>query len=310
MEAPDAARLQFEETETEFSTVWDGEPSRFMKKEFRSMVVRRLYLPSVSALTVVIFLLSGRYLAGQTPDARTIIENSVHANEKDFKAAPEYNHKELDRTADGSKLYQTTMIAGTPYQRLLAVNGKPLSNKESAEEAEKQRQEVAKRRAESQNERRERIAKYEKDRTRDHNMMNELVKAFDFTVAGKGRLAGFNVYILNAVPRPGYKPPNMDCQVLPGMQGKLWIDQRTYQWVKVTAQVIHPVSIEGFLAQVEPGTRFELEKKPVANGIWLPSHFSMKSNAKVLFLVNHSSSADETYTAYSHVQNQKAPGGA
>jgi hypothetical protein len=281
-----------------------------MKREVRSLLVRRLYLPSVRALTVVVFLLSVRYLAGQTPDARTIIENSVHANEKDFKAAPEYNNKELDRATDGSKLYQVTMIAGTPYQKLLAVNGKPLSKKESAEETEKERREVAKRRAESQDERRERIAKYEKDRTRDHNMMNELAKAFNFTMAGKGRMAGFNVYILNAVPRPGYKPPNMDCQVLTGMQGKLWIDQKTYQWVKVTAQVIHPVSIEGFLAQVEPRTRFELEKRPVANGIWLPSHFSMRSNAKVLFLMNRSSSADETYSAYTHVKSRDDRGGA
>jgi hypothetical protein len=102
----------------------------------------------------------------------------------------------------------------------------------------------------------------------------------------------------------------MDCQVLAGMQGKLRIDQKTYQWVKVTAQVIQPVSIDGFLAQVEPGTRFELEKRPVANGIWLPRHFSMKSNAKVLFLVNRSSSADQTFSAYSHVQNQSTRGGA
>jgi hypothetical protein len=48
------------------------------------------------------------------------------------------------------------------------------------------------------------------------------------------------------------------------MQGKLWIDKDSFQWVKVEAQVMHPVSIEGFLAKVEPGTHFELEKEPVA----------------------------------------------
>jgi hypothetical protein len=90
----------------------------------------------------------------------------------------------------------------------------------------------------------------------------------------------------------------MDCQVLPGMQGELWVDKKTFQWVKVTAQVMHPVSIEGFLARVEPGTRFELEKAPVDNEIWQPSHFSMKSHAKVLFIIKRSSSADETYFDY------------
>lgn len=82
------------------------------------------------------------------------------------------------------------------------------------------------------------------------------------------------------------------------MQGKLWIDKQTFQWVKIQAQVIHPVLIEGFLAEVEPGTRFELEKRPVQDGIWLPSHFAMKAQAKIFFLFPHRSQDDETYYGY------------
>jgi hypothetical protein len=93
----------------------------------------------------------------------------------------------------------------------------------------------------------------------------------------------------------------MHAQVLPGMQGQLWIDQKTYQWVKVTAEVIHPVSIEGFLAQVEPGTRFELEKSPVDGGTWQITHFAMKSEAKVLFLFSHNSQENSTYFDYQRI---------
>jgi hypothetical protein len=82
------------------------------------------------------------------------------------------------------------------------------------------------------------------------------------------------------------------------MEGKLWIDKKTYQWVKVEATVIHPVSIAGFLAQVEPGTRFELEKMPVTDSLWLPKHFAMKSQARVLFFFTRKSQADETYYGY------------
>ncbi len=246
------------------------------------------------------------HIRAQTPDVQTIIEKSVQANQKDFQAAPEYNNKERDRTAKGSKLYQITMIDGTPYQRLISVNGKPLSKAQRADELKKQEQAVAQRKAESPEQRRDRIAKYQKDRTRDHNMIEQLTKAFDFKMLGSGTLRGFNVYNLRATPRAGYQPPNMDCQVLPGMQGELWIDQKTFQWVKVTAQVIRPVSIEGFLAQVEPGTRFELDKAPVEGGdIWQPSHFSMNSHSKVLFLVNRSSSADQTFSDY--VRSKASP---
>lgn len=51
------------------------------------------------------------------------------------------------------------------------------------------------------------------------------------------------------------------------------------------AHVIHPVTIEGFLAQVQPGTRFEVEKAPVEGDIWLVTHYSMRASAKILFIV-------------------------
>jgi hypothetical protein len=62
--------------------------------------------------------------------------------------------------------------------------------------------------------------------------------------------------------------------------------------------VVHPVSIEGFLARVDPGTRFELENVPVAENVWLPKHFAMQASAKILLLFNHNQQEDETYFNY------------
>ena len=129
-------------------------------------------------------------------------------------------------------------------------------------------------------------------------MMEQLTKALDFKLVGEQRLGAQDVYVLKATPRPGYKPPNTEAKVLTGMEGKLWIDKQTFQWVKVEATVIRPVSIGGFLAEVEPGTQFELEKMPLADNIWLPKHFAMKSRAKILFLFTRKSQADEVYYGY------------
>ncbi len=255
---------------------------------------------------VVLFAIgSGIALAAQKPDVQSIIQKSVEANQRDFEAAPDFNYKERDRDPDGkgSKTYQVTMIEGSPYQRLIEVNGKPLSAAQNASEMKKQQQETAQRRSESPDQRKKRISDYETGRQRDHAMMEQLTKAFNFQLLGTHNLRGFTVWQLKATPKPGYNPPNMHAQVLTGMQGQLWIDQKTYQWVKVTAQVIHPVSIAGFLAQVEPGTRFELEKSPAEGNIWQITHFSMKSQAKVLFLFSHNSQQDSTYFDYQRVGN-------
>jgi len=233
------------------------------------------------------------------PDARAIIQRSVQANETDWKAAPSYNYLERDLQPDGgTKTYQVMMVDGSPYQELVAVNGQPLSSDQQEDEKKKLEQITEQRRGESQAARNGRIAKYEKERKRDHALMEELAKAFDFAVTGEQSLNGFDVYVLQATPRAGYQPPTMETQVLTGMKGKLWIDKKSYQWVKIEAQVIHPVHIIGFLARVDPGTRFELEKTPVGENVWLAKHFSMKSHAKILSVFAHNSSADETYWDY------------
>src|SRR6185437_6415531 len=115
------------------------------------------------------------------------------------------------------KTYQVTMIEGTPYQRLIEINGKPISATQKADEMKKQEQAAAQRRAESPDQKKKRIADYEKGRQRDHDMMEQLTKAFNFKITGTRKLRGFDVWQLKATPRPGYNPPNMHAQVLPGM---------------------------------------------------------------------------------------------
>jgi hypothetical protein len=258
---------------------------------------------------LVIFLPAGAAVAFcQDADVHTIIQKSVEANQRDFDAAPEFSYDERDKVTQGTRTYHVTIIDGSPYNRLIALNGKPLSEAENAQEEQKLKQETSRRNAESPSTRRQRIAKYQKDRKRDHDLLDQMTKAFDFQLVGSRKFSGFDVYYLKATPRPGYNPPNMDTQVLTGMEGRLWIDKATFQWVKVTAQVTKPVSIEGFLAQVEPGTNFVLEKMPV-DDIWQPRHFSMHSHSKVLFLFNRSSSEEEWYSNYKRANNsgQSAP---
>jgi hypothetical protein len=238
----------------------------------------------------------------QSLTAEKIVANSVAANQRDFEAAIHYNWKERERTGKGSKTSQVMMIEGSPYYRLIAMNGKPLSPAAEAEEKRKQEQAISTRKAETPGQRRKRVEQFEKDRRRDAEMMAQLTKAFTFTLIGQQKLRGFSVWALKATPCRDYRPPNMETQVLTGMRGQLFIDQKTFQWVKVVAEVVRPVSIGGFLAQVQPGTRFELDKAPVSDGIWLASHFSMRSDAKVLHMFNRSSQEDDTYFDYQKVE--------
>ena len=144
--------------------------------------------------------------ANSPDDVQTIIQRSVEATARDWKAAPGFSDYERDLQPDGgTRTYQTSMIEGSPYNRLVAVNGKPLSPQQQAQEQQKLDAVIAQRRNESPQQRADRIAKYEKDRKRNQAVMEELAKAFDFVLTGEQKLDGFDVYVLKATPRHGYK---------------------------------------------------------------------------------------------------------
>jgi len=250
-------------------------------------------------LMVLLVALSLAASAFAEPDVAAIVQRSAEVNDKDWEAIPQYDNSERSAQPDGStRTYEVMMILGSDYHHLIAVNDKPLSPEEQAEQQQRLEQVSAQRQSESPAQRAQRIAKYQKDLKRDHMLMQQLTVAFDFKLLGEKKLGSYDVYELQATPRRGYQPPNSETKVLTGMEGKLWIEKETYQWVKVEAEVVHPVSIAGFVAQVQPGTRFELEMMPVDDGIWLPKHFSMKAHAKIFFLFNHRTQEDETYFDY------------
>lgn len=94
----------------------------------------------------------------QPLDAETIIQKSVRANQLDFDAAPDYAYDERDKTDQGTKTYRVLMIDGSPYKRLIAIDGKALPPDQAEHQMRLQRQEAAKRSAETATQRKKRIA--------------------------------------------------------------------------------------------------------------------------------------------------------
>ena len=89
----------------------------------------RWFLP----LFVMPFLASPGLFAADQSLVEQIIQRSVDANKLDWDAAPEYNNFERDREDGRDTTYEVLMIEGSPYQRLVAVNGKPLTTEEQAQ---------------------------------------------------------------------------------------------------------------------------------------------------------------------------------
>ncbi len=236
------------------------------------------------------------------PNVPDLIRRSVQAIETDWSQTPNYSfvERDVESKKDGKPVVKTErvlMIDGSPYNRLIAVNDQPLSPGAQAEEARQVGRAIEKRQHELEGERNRRLWKYQKEGRQNETMLKGMVDAFDFRLVGEEVVNGHDCWVLEAKPKPGYQPTSRETKVLTGMTGRLWIDKRDRQWVKVQAEVVKPVSFFGFLARVEKGTRFLLEQEPVAVGLWLPKHFSMQVKASALGF-NQNSTDDETYSDY------------
>jgi hypothetical protein len=195
------------------------------------------------------------------------------------------------------KTYKVFMIDGSPYNLVTSINDQPLSASEQAEEQRKLQREIERRRQESRRERERRIVRFNRENAHDHELLTAMVDAFQFRFADEAEVDGYRCWVLDAQPKPGYQPASREERVLKGMQGRLWIDQRTYQWVKVHAEVVRPVTFYGFFAKVGPGTEFDLEQGRVTDNLWLAKRFSMRVKASALGF-NEDSTENDTYRDY------------
>lgn len=264
--------------------------------KYASLKMTKQFTGKTRIITLFVLCATSPWLAAQS--SSEIVQQSLQATKHDWSAESKYDYCQRSKEDDGTKTYAVTMLFGSPYERLVAVNGHALDSGKQEKEIQKFREEASKRRAESPEERQRRISESEKSRQRDHMFMEQLPKAFDFRRAGTKDMGSYQAYVLQATPRQGYDPPNTETRALKGMEGTLWIAKQGFQWAKVQAEVEHAVSVKGFIAKVEPGTKFELEKIPVAPDVWLRRHFSMHTHAKVFFFFSHDKDEDDTYFNY------------
>jgi uncharacterized membrane protein len=250
-------------------------------------------------LSICVLLLGSPAIGSTaTPGVNTIVQRWTEANRRDFEAMPHYRYFERIRDDDGTKTYEITMLFGRPYKRLVSEDGKALPDDERRHQEDAFDEARRERAAESPDQRQERIAEYLKSREDAHRILEAMPLAFEYALRSTRHVNSRTVYILSAKPRPGYDAPSAKAEVLKGMKGEFWIDTATYQLVHGWARVAHPVTIEGFLATVQPGTEFEVDQRPVDDGIWLPTHFAIHSRSSIVFLFHHHTAEDRTYFNY------------
>ena len=245
-------------------------------------------------------------------DAREIVRRSVEIDRKNLEIARNYTYlerqevRELDASGKvkntEAQTSDVTLLEGSPYRRLVARNDQPLSPKEQKKEEDKLRKSIEERRKETEEQRARRMADWERRRERQREPLKELPDAFDFRLAGEEALASGEAYVVDAMPKPGYKPKLPLAAYFPKVKARFWIDKNDYHWAKIDVETLDTISFVGFLVRLAKGSRLTIEQAHVNQEVWLLKSATVRASARVALIKSVHEELIVTFSDYKKFQ--------
>jgi hypothetical protein len=245
-------------------------------------------------------------------DVRQIMVRAVELYRKDAEVARNYTflQREVESDLDGSgkpksteiRTWDVTLLEGSPYRRLVARNDQPISAEEQKQEADKLQWSIEQRRKETPEQRDLRIANWRRREQRRSEPVKELPDAFDYQLVREEALNGVATWVIDATPKPGYKPKSTATSFFPKVKIRFWIDKREYQCVKAEMETQGTVTFGGFLVRVAKGGHLLLEQTRVNDEVWLPKRFAMEASARVMLVKGYHKALDMTFSGYKKFQ--------
>jgi hypothetical protein len=183
-----------------------------------------------------------------------------------------------------SETFQMSFYKGNRIRRLIEKNGKPLTEKQQADEDER----VQKYLSEIEKKQARRDAKNEAEDENDRRVsIAEMLRASLLKNPRRERFRGRDVVVFDFEPNPNFDLKNAKSllKFFGKIGGVMWIDEKDKQVVRLEASLFDNFKIGGgLLANLKKGATFTMEQERVNDEIWLPSLMDINMSVKV-FLV-------------------------
>ena len=221
--------------------------------------------------------------AGQAPPDLPALFSAIQQNQAEVERRREQftcrkTEQTFERGKDGretvkeTKVFDVTPVGSQFVDRLISVDGKPLSPKEQAKEDKRVEKEI-----------RELLQKKKKN--------GEIrISASDFLRISKissprqERYRGHDVFVFDFEPRPGYKPRNREEEIVSRLAGHMWVDAAEKQIVRLAAHFTEKYSVGlGLLASISPSTAIVIQQEKINDEVWMPAHLELNLSGRALF---------------------------
>lgn len=262
---------------------------------------------------IAVLALSGLSTLGiHAQDPREIVRKSIELDQINWMRMRDYTWiaHESDRYLDSrgsvksekSSKWETLVLSGRPYRRMLERDGRPLAADDQRREQERLDRTVAKLDRETPQQRQRRIEELDRKRKKDREFLREIPDLYNFHLEGQEKIDGRDVWVISATPKENYHPRLADTKPLLKIRGKIWIDQAEFQWVRLEAQTTDTISYGLFLARLSPGARLVFEQTRVNGELWLPKREYMRGSGRLGLLKKLAMEQELTWSNYRKFQ--------
>lgn len=186
--------------------------------------------------------------------------------------------------AKGDRVRDVIETEDGSVARLLLIDGKPLT--EDQDKAERQRLNEMLR---SPSDYYKHVKNDSSGKKIADSLMRLMPDAMIYTyVPGQpqtGKNPGSTEVVFDYEPNPKFNPPTTAAEALKGLKGRVWIDTKAKNIVRMEGTVFQGVNFGwGMLAHVYPGGKLSLEQTDVGNGRWIFSHFTEQLTVRALMV--------------------------
>ncbi|MCC7173566.1 MAG: hypothetical protein IT159_00095 [Bryobacterales bacterium] len=246
-------------------------------------------------------------------DARAIVLRSAERDQADLDVRRDYTFltRTEQRTLDESggvkearsRTHEVLVLYGRPYERLIAEDDRPLPPREEGREQQKMDREIARRRNETAKQKEKRELEAGRDLQRQREILREVADAFDFHLLGEEEMEGHSAWVIQADPRPDFKPRSRQARILRSFRGRVWVTKDEYRWVKLEAEAVRGISFGLVLARLNSGATVRFEQTRVHGEVWMPSRIEVRARGRLAMLKSFRAETIVTYSDYRKFQS-------
>lgn len=247
-------------------------------------------------------------ISASAPDPKEIVRRSVEMDHHNWERAQNYTcqQREVEKhlgkrdevKSTEIKTWDVSFYYGQEYSRLIQKNDKALSIDDQKKEDEKLDKFLSKLRNQSEEEREKRAAKEKKEREEERAFLRDVVNAYDFKLVGDETVDGADSWVIEATPRKDFHPTQPHADILSKIKGRIWIEKKEYNWIKVEAESIDTISFGLFLFRIHKGSRFTFENVHLNDEVWLVRRIYINGGARLALFKNENVEQEDEFSNY------------